>query len=170
MKPFLLGLLIFCSFSLFSQTKGSAKLYGFKEPVASGKHPDNEVEENGNKSTPVSTGSQSFNYFIYLQSPVRVYPAEMWLNGSVYAVSIQTVTTPVERDNGTTGGKKKLLVPKTTNKVLLLTPVPLAESKNSTNGKALAAKNELVVIYKQGGRFYYSVVKTLTVLETVPLQ
>src|SRR5690348_16920115 len=113
MRSILLCILFVCSYSVFAETKGTAERYGFKEPVVSGKHPDNVVEEGDNKSKPEAASGGAANYFIYLQSPVRVYPSELWLNGSPYAVSIETVTTPVERDNGTIGGGKKKLVPKT---------------------------------------------------------
>lgn len=150
-----------------AQEQGRAKLYGFKEEVIGGVN-SSHLEENGEQVNRNSTG---LNYYIYLQAGTRVYPSEMWINGHPFGVSFQSVTTPVERQefNAPDSGKT-VLVPKTNEKVMQLVPVAAVESKLTEKGKSLAANNELVVIYKQEGRFYYSVLDQLKPLVPVALQ
>ncbi len=160
-----LGLIAFITSS--AQVEGMAKLFGFKEEVIGGVNPSH-IEENGEQVNRSSTG---LNYYIYLQSASRVYPSEIWINGQPFGASFHTVTTPVERQefNHPDSGKT-VLVPKTNEKLLQLVPIAAVESKLTQKGKSLAAKNELVVIYKQDGRFYYNVLDRLKPLVPVALQ
>lgn len=168
MKQFLLFLFALVSIVSCAQTKGTAKLYGFKEPVLPGVNP-NIIQEDGN--TVQEEKEQGMNYFIYLQSAARVYPSELWIMGTPYSVAVHTVKTPVERQQFTVPGKGKfVLVPATADKVVQLSPAPAIETKLSNKGKSLAAENALVVVYKQGGKFYYSSLKELQQLTPVALQ
>ena len=170
MKYFLF-LLIASAAALVScaQNKGSAKLYGFKEAVVSGVKTG--VTEEGGETSQQAAKS-GLNYFIYLQTPGRVYPSEIWIDGTVYSVTTETQATPVERQAFAAPSQsgKVQLVPKTSDKVVQLTPVNATPEKLSQKGKSLAESNELVVVYKQGGQFYYSVLKELKQLEPVALQ
>lgn len=176
MKLILFVLFSFCIciyFTSAAQTPGKAKLFGYKEPVVSGRSPGNGLEENGKPAILPGQAESSFNYFLYLQSSSRVYPSEMWINGKPYAVSIETIKqTPVVRENEVTPSQpsKTELVPATDQMVLALFPVTVSENKLTAIGRSLAAGNELVVVYKQGGKFYYNTLKKLTVLEAAPLQ
>jgi hypothetical protein len=48
---------------------------------------------------------------------------------------------------------------------LLLTPATYTETKNAGDVSTIARSNELVVLYKQNGKFYYN---KLGKLETLP--
>ena len=167
-KLLIIALCVFSVLITMAQSRGSAKLYGFREAVISGVNKSH-VEEGGEQVN--IAGKPGVKYMIYLQSAVRVYPSEIWIDGEPYGVSLQTVPTPVERQEFTAPSQKKtVLVPSTTDKVVKLTPVPPVESKLTAKGRELAAANELIVVYKQGGKFYYSTLKELKQLEPVALQ
>lgn len=169
-QGFLIILMAF-GFIASGQTQGNARIYGYKEPVSRGASPQQTIDENGNKIS--TTGYQAFNYFIYLVSPSRVYPSEMWLNGQPYAVNLETISqTPVERKNFNNPGEVNTteLVPATDQKVIRLKPVPAIDDKLSTKGRSLSEDHELVVMYKLNGKFYFGTLKNLTILEPAALQ
>jgi hypothetical protein len=153
-----------------AQTKGTAKIYGYKEPV-SGAVSQRAIDENGKPV--VSDPAGRFNYFIYLVTPNRVYPSELWLNGEVYSVKIETVKeTPVVRKNFNNPSEPQSteLVPATTQLVIRLSPGPAITDKLSEKGEILSKENELVVVYKQNGKFDYETLSSLTLLEVAALQ
>jgi hypothetical protein len=160
-------LLIAISVSVFSfaQKEGASKIYGFKQRVMPGMV---RVDENGRE---VQRKPQ-YNYFIYLASTSKVAPLEIWINGEAYSAIVNNVlTTPVEYTNPTSGDNKpKMLVPKTTRKVLQLSPSLNKVQKPLQKGKQLSAKNELVVIYKGNGKLYYKTVSKFSELEHIAMQ
>lgn len=163
---FLLAAISVCA-SCSAQSKGTIKLYGFEQSVAGGKAPD--INEKGLR---VSKGGGK-NYFLYAVSSSRIYPTEIWLEGTRYGATIKTIEqTPVEYgDEMNIGSPKKVLVPKTSQKVVQL--IPNASTENKASGrkaKSLAQKNGLVVVYKQNGRFYYQVLAHLTSLTGAAMQ
>lgn len=171
MKSVLLLIFLISIMPAMAQTEGKAKLYGFKEPVSKGVAPQKTIDEKGNEST--ATGNQSFNYFIYLVSSSRVYPSEMWIHGQPYSVNLETIkATPVIRKNYNNPSDPALteLVPKTSDQVIMLKPAPAVHEKLTDRGRELSAKNELVVVFKQNGRFYYNTLSKFTVLEVAALQ
>lgn len=155
---FLIAALSF-SMGCQAQEKGTLKLYGYVQRVSGGKAPEM------NETTGLRTGGRSGrNYRLYTVSPKRIYPSELWIEGVRYGVSATTVThTPVEYgDDNNIGAPKKVLVPKTTEQVLQLGPVAATEDKSrSVKVKSLAAKNAVVLVYKQGGKFYYQTLASL---------
>lgn len=153
---------------LHPQPRGTIKLYGFKQTVSSGKAP--ETTEGSDTKTSSGAGK---NYFLYAVSSSRIYPSELWIEGARYGVTIKSITkTPVEyRDEANIGSSKKLLVPKTSQNVIQLIPAPSIKSKSvGTKAKALSKTNELVVVYKRAGKFYYDTLKTLSDLEGAAMQ
>jgi hypothetical protein len=165
MKKIILSILILSSTLAFAQTKGSAKLYGYKEGVVSGRPPKTAIDESGHEKK--EAGRSAYNYFIYISSSSSITPVELWINGISYAVKTSTVAkTPVERKNENNAAKPstKVLVPKTKSKVWLLTPAPSLKAANA-KGKELAKTNELVVIYTFKGKQYYTSLRSLTALE-----
>ncbi|MDB5206470.1 MAG: hypothetical protein JWR72_1545 [Flavisolibacter sp.] len=166
---FFLLAVISLSFASYSQTKGAIKLYGFKQSVSGGRAPD--IAEGA--STRTSGGGAGKNYFIYATSPSRIYPLEMWIEGVQYGVTISSITkTPVEySDEANIGSQKTVLVPKTSEKSIQLIPVPVMGNKSTgTKAKSLATTNELVVVYKQNGKFYYTALKSLSGLKSAAMQ
>lgn len=165
-------LFLFCAIGLslvtIAQTKGTIKLYGYRQSVSGGKAP--EIQEGSN--TGISEGGGK-NYFLYALSPSRIYPSEIWIEGTRYGVTIKSIAkTPVKyTDEMNIGSPEKVLVPKTSQKLIQLIPVRSMNSKPSgAKAKSLARTNELVVVYQQGGKFYYTALKTLSELESAAMQ
>ncbi|MBA2744765.1 MAG: hypothetical protein H0U44_00935, partial [Flavisolibacter sp.] len=99
-----------------------------------------------------------------------IYPAEMWINGVAYSVRMEIINnTPVEMDLSF-NQEKKQLVPKTALKVLKLTPAPYTQTKYFGDISRIAANNELVIVYKQNGKFFYNSVKNMKELEAAAMQ
>ncbi|HEU4901619.1 MAG TPA: hypothetical protein VFT06_02480 [Flavisolibacter sp.] len=163
---FLLTAISVCA-SCSAQRKGNIRLYGFEQAVAGGKAPDR-----NDKGLRVSKGGGK-NYFLYAVSSSRIYPTEIWVEGTRFGATIKTIEqTPVEYGDETNiGSPKKVLIPKTSQKVVQLIPNASTESKESyARAKNLAQKNELVVVYKQNGRFYYQTLARLTSLNSAAMQ
>jgi hypothetical protein len=160
-------LLIAITFSVFSfaQTEGASKIYGYRQKVMPGTV---RVDDNGRE---VKRPTQ-YNYFIYLASNTKVKPIEIWINGVAYSPIVNHVsTTPVEYINPTSGDNKpNVLVPKTSKKVLQLSPSLNKIQRPTQNGKSFSSKNELVIIYKGNGKLYYKVLPNLKELEVVHMQ
>lgn len=165
MKRFYLLLVSIClCAAAFAQIEGASKIYGYKQKVRPGTI---RVDDNGREvpSEPM------YNYFIYLASSTKVVPVEIWINGEVFEVNVNTVSsTPVKYVNPMSGNNAEILVPKTTRKVLQLTASTNKAQKPNQKGKALSAKNELVIIYKGNGKYYYKTLATLKELEPLAMQ
>ena len=153
----------FCATSI-AQTEGASKLYGYKQKVMPGTI---RVDDNGREMPRKS----QYNYFIYLASTTKVTPVEIWINGEVYSVTVHEVSTPVEyRHPSSANNNPKILVSKTNRHVLQLeTSLNKIQNPNA-RGKSLSAKNEMVIIYKGGGKWYYKAVSKLDELEPLAMQ
>jgi hypothetical protein len=158
---------------LKAQTRTDVKLYAYARPVTGGVPPKISTQENNLLTYPAAKAK--YNYLIYLEGPVttRLYPVEMWLHGEKKGVRTLIVnTTPVEIKTGDIPEYSKTitLVPKTSNRVYQLDlgiPVP---GKEMAAARTKASTNELVVVYKYAGKFYYAVEKKIKLLEPVVLQ
>ena len=161
---FLLMAITFSVFS-FAQKEGASNIYGFKQKVMPGMV---RVDESGRETQ----RQVQYNYFIYLASASKVTPVEIWLNGEAYSVIVNTIlTTPVEYTNPTSGdSKSKLLVPKTTRRVLQLAPSLNKIQKPTQKGKLLSSKDEMIIIYKGNGKLYYKALSKLKELEPLAMQ
>lgn len=165
MKQFYLLLIAVC-FSAFSfaQTEGASKIYGYKQKVMPGTI---RVDENGREIQ----RKPQYNYFIYLASTSKVTPIEIWINGESHTPIVNKVaTTPVKYTHPTSGEPEKILVPKTTRKVLQLSPSFNKTQNPSQTGKKLSTRNELVIIYKGGDKLYYKSVSKLNELDVLAMQ
>jgi hypothetical protein len=153
------------SFFSFAQVQGASKIYGYKQKVTPGTI---RVDENGNPA-PRKT---IYNYNIYLASTTKVIPTEIWLNGEAFSVTANEVKeTPVEhRNTASATDKSKILVPKTSRRVLQLIPSLNKIQKPTKKGKALSVKNELVLIYKGGSKLYFKTIAELAQLESISMQ
>jgi len=153
------------SFLSFAQTEGASKIYGYKQRVMPGTV---RVDENGREQR----RQPQYNYFIYLASTTKVSPIEIWINGEAYSVIVATKSaTPVKYTHPNSGDTiPKILVPKTTRRVLQLGPSSGKIQKPTLKGKTLASKNELVVIYKGNGKMYYKTISKLDELEPLAMQ
>jgi len=165
--------ILFIFSSLNSQTRTDVKIYGYVQPVSRGVSPQMDVDEAGNiKSAGTKPGT---NYFIYIAGPasVRIYPIEMWVKGEKYSAKPTSVSnTPVQiADPSLPDGPNKItLVPKTTKKVMMLTPGNAITGKSLAIAMSKAQINELVVVYKMNGKFYYAALKKLNIIERANMQ
>jgi hypothetical protein len=167
-KLLLVGALLCFIIVASAQEKGTVKLYGYYQAVSAGKAP----EINPETGLRTSAG-QGKNYFLYAVSSSRVYPAEIWVEGTRMGVTIRTITTtPVMYgDDANIGSPKKELVPKTTQRVTQLILAPAVEGKDFGNRvETLARTNDVVLVYKQNGKFYYSALLKLTALGSAAAQ
>ena len=150
-----------------AQTEGSSRLYGYVQPVLPGANNTVIVEGGEQVTEPKKTGK---NYRIYIESTSRVYPVEIWIKGEPFSARMDVISsTPVEFGSEGTGNRK-VLVPKTSKKVLLLTPYTYTETKNAGDVSTIASSNELVVLYKQNGKFYYNKLEKFEILEAAAMQ
>jgi len=161
MKRTILFIALFTiAFASFSQT--GVKVYGYVREVSPGIVPHGN-RENGKaieqvKATP--------NYLVYLSSPSKIPTVveEMWINGQRFSTQTEGVAkTPVILPNNT--GKSTTLVGKTSNKVQQVVPMPSTEGKEFSLARKKAAVNELVVVYRQNGKYYSATLKKITKLE-----
>lgn len=168
-KVFLLLFLVFSTvISGKAQTKGNSKLYGYEQQVSGGASPDRSLEPGA------GTGkSARVNYFIYLATSAnsRVYPSELWIDGELYGAQVRTISkTPVLLESNDPALNNRVLVTKTTQKILQLVPTSSKGVKKSAKGTLLAKTNDVVMVYKQNGKFYYSVLPKLSGLESAAMQ
>lgn len=158
---------------LVAQSRTDVKLYAYARPVAGGVPPKISTQENNLQT--YADAKAKYNYLIYLEGPAqpRIYPVEMWLHGEKKGVRTTLVTTtPVEIKTGDIPGYSKTitLVPKTANSVYQLDLGMSVPGKEMAAARAKARTNELVVVYKYAGKFYYAAEKKIKVLEPVVLQ
>lgn len=172
MKNILLPfLIVLCCLVCTAQTQGSIALYGYKQAVLPGNIPSGEISEDGIEAKAIY--EPKYNFFIYTASNFRIYPMEIWIKGNAYSAKTEIIlTTPVVYINPTSlpADKKITLVPKTSKKVIKLSTAPAIEDKSMAKAKSLSKTNELVIIYKQGGKFYYVAAKKMVELEPVAMQ
>ena len=171
---FLSTLFLLAAYALSAQTSGD-KLYGFSQVTIPGAAAAKRVTDDAGNVVERRTEDLKVNHFIYLTttSKTRVYPIEVWIKGKAFSARTEAVAnTPVQVSGVVVMGRtqKTTLVPKTTQKVTRLIPTPLTASKSSQKAKTLAGENELVVVYKQGGKTFYKTLKTITELSPQALQ
>lgn len=151
-----------------AQTNNNIMLYGYIQPVLPGITAKGDIDENG-RMIKKNTGGVMNNYRIYITAPsnFRIYPIAIWIKSTPYSAKSEVITnTPVVLTNHTIPSHPQTttLVPKTTQKVWQITPLPPIESKLSAKAKVMAQTNELVVSYKLNGKYYYAALEKLTEL------
>ena len=161
MKRTILFIALFTiSFASFSQT--GVRVYGYVREVTPGIVPHGK-RENGKD---IEQAKPTPNYLVYLTSPSK-YPAtvvEMWINGQRFSTQSEWIAkTPVILPNNT--GKSTTVVGKTSNKVQQVVPITFTQGKEFSLARKKAAVNELVVVYRQNGKYYSATLKKLTKLE-----
>ncbi|MEI6948520.1 hypothetical protein V9K67_15100 [Paraflavisolibacter sp. H34] len=155
--------------SCFSQDS-AVKLYAYRQGVSSGVRPA--IPEEGSAQEAPASGKEAANYFIYLAHPagVKVYPVALWIEGEPFGIKWESVAQkPVELATGDEGEKKVLLVPATAEAVLQLHPVDYIPGKEARPAAALLQANQLVVVYRQGGKMHTRAVKTFQSLSRASL-
>ena len=142
-----------------AQVLGTAQLFAYRQSVLPGVQPGGVLTESGERieNEPSSNGQ----YIIYITSPGRLYPVALWIKGERFGVKTEAVRkNPVmpgeseERNNP----QKNVFVPKTTQNVWALTPLPLTDNKKFAQAETAARSADVVVVYKMNGKFYYKAV------------
>lgn len=171
MKLVFAFLAILATIGVSAQQNKNVKLYAYSQKVTPGTQKAPERDENGNR-VPAAETSGMYNYMLYAvsSSPARVYPVELWLKGKKYGVSFKTITQTPVTHSAYGNAEKKVLVPKTSGKVLQLIPTDVYADKEYPKAEKLAGENELVFVYKQNGKFYYQTLPQLTSLAAANLQ
>jgi hypothetical protein len=169
---------LFFSFILLAFTSAAIgqklpviKVYAYSQATLKGAKPGGVVEEGGNEVKQSST--QNINYYFYIEyrAKEKFSVSSLWINGKSYQVKTDTIRqTPVEGNaaDASLSSKRKILVPATKNKVLLIIPgTELSNSTKSSSLKKQLLKGELLIIYKWKGKTYYHTVPKIKVLEPV---
>ena len=167
-RHFFFLIFLFVAISSFSQT--GVRVYGYAREVMPGivqKESEAKVEGSNVESTKIEkTVDNSVSYIVYITSSSKsaIIPVEMWIHGQRFNVMTQPVgKTPIILPNKT--GKSTTLVAKTSNKVQQVIAVPFTKGKEFSLAKKKAASNEIVVVYKQNGKYYSALLKKITILE-----
>jgi len=173
MKKIILSLFVIIPFmSCKAQSKGTISVYGYKQAVLPGMIRGDIITEDG--KTIEQPFKPSFNFFIYTGSNATIHPVEIWLQGKAYSVQTEKVSdTPVEYINPTmmpVGSSKTILVPRTSKKILKLALGQLLENASNSKMKSVSKDHELVVVYKQNGKTYYTALKKLKEIAPVAHQ
>ena len=172
-KSFLFSLFLLQWLAPNAQQSKQVQLYAYEQQVIPGaqKAKDIDGDDNGNSA---NESGKKYNYFFYAvsASALRMYPVELWVKGKKYGVQFKTVSSPVTFTDGHIPGNPKtsVLVPKTGNKVLQLIPTDVIAGKNYPTAERLATQNEIVFVFKQGGKFYYQTKPELLRLDAAVLQ
>jgi len=161
--PALILFLTACSI----QKKNVIKVYAYSQAIIPGIIPAG-IDENGNKIR--NEYAPKKNYLIYTENlkknPVTI--TEIWIDTLHYTVKTEKVSaTPVQklRYNEYNRTDTVLLVPATSNTVMLVLPDKLSEKKISDAGKSgLTHDSGLTVGFLYKEKKYYTRVKEFKVL------
>jgi hypothetical protein len=147
-----------------AQTEGASSLYGYFQKQTPGTV---RVDVNGNERP----RQPQYNYFIYLASAGKVVPTEIWINGEPHSVTLTQTSSPVQYRHPNSGDTNpKTLVPKTSRKVLQLTPSAAVIEPHFSKTKSMASKNQVVVLYRANDRWYYKTLSKLKELSPAMMQ
>ncbi len=168
-----MGLVLLLAATCAGAQAAGDSLYGYSQVVIPGAGAARDLDASGNLVK--KTADPTYRYFIYLTTDAGtpINPVEVWIKGKAYSARAEAITeTPVVHTSRLMPQhpQKQVLVPKTTQNVVALIPIPLQAEKSSAKAKDLAQQNELVVVYKQAGRLHYGVLKELRALPAQPMQ
>jgi len=148
----------------------SIKVYGFRQQSLPGTIPAGAKDENGN---PVKKAAAKVNYLIFLSfnKNYSITPTDVFVNGHPFKAQVARVeNTPIEYINTTIPKQpvKKILVPKTSRKVLKIEPAEkIEESSADPHLLQLAKVNELVIAYQWKKKDYFVTLKNMNELDPV---
>jgi hypothetical protein len=166
-------LFAFAAFAAAAQSNKGVKIYGYLQPVVKGAPPKKVVTENNQEI--YFEQKPSGNIIIYLTYPTStaLQPDALYIGGKKYKVKVENIEqTPVRitDHNLPLQPKTTELVPKTGNKVVLITPVEPVTFKPGSCLKRKMKANEVVIGYTVKGKRKYATAEKLTRLEPAVLQ
>jgi len=145
------------------------KIFAWQQQSLPGTVPVGIKDENGN---PIKKAAAITNYFIFLsfKKNYSIRPVQVFIKGSSFAVDtvIEVKKTPVQQTNLTVPNNPhtKILVPKTSNKVIRISPAEKTDSvEKSAHLKNLIKTNDVVVAYVWKEQRYFIAVKTIKELD-----
>ena len=141
-------------------------MYAYKQATISGNiiaNDENDIP--GNNGTRKIERKQNFNYWFYLSVPKKekVTITGLWIDGKQYEIKQDSITDLPVKKIIYTGLQKNdtiIMVPATTNKILLVYPgtIKTNDSKYVLN---LLRTNELVIRYTWKNKTYYTSIKKI---------
>jgi len=154
--------------SCIGQSKGTAVLKAYHQPVAPGVN--NGVIEEGGQEVKMPAERKG-NDYIFLLSDSRVYPVELWLDGTRYGVIAEPVSSPVRNPHyRADSGDPEFLIQAKGKKLTRLTASPAINGKEIMTQNTVTADNEIVVVYRAAGKFYYSALKKASLLDGAAME
>src|SRR5215211_2849795 len=164
-------LILFFTVSI-AQAQNNVRLYAYTQDVTPG-IAAKERDQDGKIIK--KTTDKTYHYFMYLasSSKSKIYPVALWIKGEQVGVkseAVNTIPVVLTTDNGTLQPNEVILVPKTKAKVFQLTGTSGGTSKEFPKAKTLSNTNELVLVYKLNGKFYYASQKKFAELSPSTLQ
>jgi hypothetical protein len=132
--------------------------------------PSGTIDETGKEIKEVA--EKKLNYYIYAEQKKStiITIVSIWVKGKNYSTKASLVSkTPVEVKSDDPSSGNTVLVPKSNNKVILITPG--SEKKTMQKPSAYLSKalssSEVIIVYKWNGKIYYSEIKKIKELKTV---
>jgi hypothetical protein len=146
----------------FAQVK---KVYAYKQASIPGIIPssdENDIKEPGTK---IFERKQNYNYWFYLSilKTEKINVTGLWIDGKQYEIKSETISKlPVKKIvfTGLDKNDTTIMVPVTSNKVLLIYPGP-EKTDNSKYALNFARTNELVISYTSKGKTRFATVKNI---------
>lgn len=155
MKKHIFFILMLAAFETNAQTKPLKKLYAYSQASLPGKK----------SNFPVAV-KETYRLFITVAPKEKISVTGVWVKNNYYRCNVKIIgAKEVVHEN--MNNEKKILVPKTSNKIielLLAKQVDPAPRPGSALGSLLQA-NEVVFVYTWKGREYFSALKKITMLE-----
>lgn len=143
------------------------KKYAYSQITTPGTVPV-DTDENGNPIAKKNEPSPLYYIYVTIAKKDAIKVTELWIKGKRYSLQQEEILeTPVEMINTDVSDnpKRKIMVPKTKNKVLRLAPVRiLPENKPGSYVKQLMSKSEVVIVCYRRGKKYFASVKKIIVL------
>ena len=160
-----------CLFS-FAQTSPFIKVYAYSQASPNNIKPQTTTAENGNQITIAHGGKVNYYFYIEYKRQEKFTITNLWINGKPYRLKADSIRqTPIEMSagNGEIGNnsRKIILVPATSNKVLLLSPGSFLKINPSSWLKKMLVKADLVIAYRWKGKIWYYPVPKIKMLEVV---
>lgn len=155
---------------MFAQKPPLIKVYAYSQAVMQGTKPTTTVDETGKEIKVLPKNKMSYFFYAEQKRSTVINIISVWIKDKNYGVKTSVVLqTPVEMKNEDPAYANKTitLVPKSSNKILLITPgsEKLPSKKPPLYLRKAVTSSELVIVYEWKGRFWYSEVKKIKELK-----
>ncbi len=150
-KFFSLICFLFITFVLFGQTTPVKKVYAYSQQIIPGKKPSKEIKL-----------KEHYRVFIVSDTKQIIQINGIWIKQNYYRFTVSgKLKTPVQMNGAEE--QHKILVPKTTNRVveLILTGLYEPSPRPGATLSKLLITNEVVIAYQWKGKEYFAPAKTI---------